>query len=108
MGAMMIIYEVNLSIDKGIYSKFELWLTAHVKEMLQFPGFIQAFIFKEEQGDVFDQHKLTVQYQLENRVYLETYFSEFAPKMREEGMKLFGDNYSATRRIFETQAVISK
>ena len=76
--------------------------------MLQFPGFIQAFIFKEEQGDVFDQHKLTVQYQLENRVNLETYFSEFAPKMREEGMKLFGDNYSATRRILETQAVISK
>ena len=104
----MVIYEVNLSIDKSIYSKYKLWLNDHIKEVLQLPGFVQAYLLKEEQNEVFDQHKLTVQYQLESRSDLERYFTEFAAKMREEGTKLFGEKYSATRRIFETQVVILK
>ena len=61
----MVIYEVNLAIDEGIYTEFRLWLKEHVNEMLQFPGFIQASIFKPELNEASDQEKLTIQYQLE-------------------------------------------
>lgn len=104
----MIIYEVNLSIDERIYSEYLSWLNNHAKQMLRFPGFIQASIFKEEQAEVLEQPRLTVQYHLESRRDLERYFTEFASKMREEGLQRFGDKFSATRRIFEAQVVIIK
>lgn len=43
----MVIYEVNLSIDEEIYEQFKSWLKSHVKEMLQFPGFIKAQILRK-------------------------------------------------------------
>jgi hypothetical protein len=104
----MFIYEVNLTIDGDIFAEFKLWLREHVSEMLLFPGFIQASIFKLEQDEINDQEKLTIQYQLESRGDVERYFTEFAAKMREEGIKRFKDQFSATRRIFEVQEIISK
>jgi antibiotic biosynthesis monooxygenase (ABM) superfamily enzyme len=104
----MVIYEVNLAIDEGIYTEFRLWLKEHVNEMLQFPGFIQASIFKPELNEASDQEKLTIQYQLENMDDLERYFTEFAAKMRAEGIKRFSDKFSATRRVFKVEEIISK
>ena len=104
----MIIYEVNLSIDEDIYPQFQLWLKKHATEMLQFPGFIKASILKREKDKIFQQEELTVQYQLENRADLQRYFVEFALGMREEGIKLFNNKFSAERRIFEVQDNILK
>lgn len=104
----MVIYEVNLAIDKDIYSQFQSWLNEHVREMLQFQGFIEARILKPENENVSDKEKLTVQYQLADRGSLDIYFSQFAPKMREEGIKKFSDKFSAERRIFEVQHHILK
>lgn len=104
----MIIYEVNLAIDGDIYSQFQLWLKEHAKEMLQFPGFLKASILKPENEDVTGKEKLTVQYQLENRESLNVYFSQFSAKMREDGIRMFKDKFSAERRIFEVQDDISK
>ncbi|WP_454782839.1 DUF4286 family protein [Legionella sp. WA2022007384] len=103
----MVIYEVNLAIDGDIYPQFQLWLKKHVKEMLQLPGFIQASILKPENENT-NQEQLTVQYQLEDRESLNVYFTEFALKMREEGLKLFQDKFSAQRRVFEVAANIFK
>ncbi len=104
----MVIYEVNLAIDLEVYPQFQLWLKTHVKEMLQFPGFIKASILKPEQELVAGQEKITVQYQLKNRDALDVYFEEFAPKMREEGIRLFKDRFSAKRRIYEVEETINK
>ncbi|CAM2740789.1 Uncharacterised protein [Legionella steigerwaltii] len=100
----MVIYEVNLAIDGDIFPQFQLWLKKHVKEMLQLPGFIQANVLKPETEETTDQEQLTVQYQLENRDFLNVYFAEFAPKMREEGLNLFQNKFSAQRRVFEVHA----
>lgn len=104
----MVIYEVNLFINKAIYSEFQLWLINHVKEMLTFPGFIQASILKPEDELKQEMEKLTVQYQLEDRESLTTYFNKFAAKMREDGINRFNDKFSAERRIFEVQENILK
>lgn len=101
----MIIYEVNLSIDKDIYPKFYLWLKKHAKEMLEFQGFIQAIILKPENQQLSNKEELVVQYKLENRESLTHYFTEFAPKMQGEGINLFKNKFSAKRRIFEIQNI---
>ncbi|MCX7116320.1 MAG: DUF4286 family protein [Legionellales bacterium] len=102
----MVIYEVNLAINDEIYTEFRLWLKEHVNEMLQFQGFIKASILRPELDEASAQEKLTIQYQLENRDNLERYFTEFAAKMREEGIKRFNDKFSATRRVFEVEEII--
>ncbi|HAT2066057.1 TPA: DUF4286 family protein [Legionella pneumophila] len=104
----MVIYEVNLTIDPEIYVQFQAWLKKHVAEIIQFPGFMQGCILKQEKETIFGKEKLTVQYQLDNRANLSRYLSELAPKMREEGIHLFQDKFSAERRIFEVQDIILK
>ena len=42
---------VNLTIDREIIEDFSEWLREHVVEMLEFPGFKRAEIFKEESLD---------------------------------------------------------
>jgi hypothetical protein len=105
---MMVIYEVNLTINKDVYPEFGLWLKGHVKEMLQLPGFIKAKILKPENEPLLKQEKLTVQYQLENRAFLELYFTQFATEMRKEGLSRFPDKFSSERRIFEIEEHIAK
>ncbi|HAT1972123.1 DUF4286 family protein [Legionella pneumophila serogroup 1] len=104
----MVIYEVNLTIDTEIYSQFRSWLKKHAAEIIQFPGFMQASILKQEIEATSGKEKLTVQYQLDNRDNLARYLAELAPKMREEGFHLFQDKFSADRRIFEVQDIILK
>lgn len=104
----MVIYEVNLAIDGDIFTQYQLWLKEHVKEMLQFPGFIKACILKPETDFISSKEKLTVQYQLEDRESLAVYFNKFPAKMREDGINRFKDKFSAERRIFEVQENISK
>ncbi|MBA2652264.1 MAG: DUF4286 family protein [Tatlockia sp.] len=104
----MVIYEVNLAINEEVYTQFKLWLKKHAIEMLQFPGFIQANILKPEKEEMSGKEKLTVQYQLKNRKALEVYFEKFAPIMRQEGINLFKDKFSAERRIYEVQEMIIK
>lgn len=76
--------------------------------MLEFPGFLQASIMKHEREESANREELTVQYQLESRKDLDRYFSEFASGMREIGIKLFDNKFSAERRIFEVQAILQK
>lgn len=104
----MVIYEVNLNIDAEIYSQFESWLKGHAKEILQFPGFIQASIIKQDQATTSGREHLTVQYLLENRDALDKYFTDLAPKMREQGINLFKDKFSAERKIFDVKDIIQK
>jgi antibiotic biosynthesis monooxygenase (ABM) superfamily enzyme len=99
----MVIYEVNLTIDEGIFLQFESWLIEHAREMLQFPGFIRANILKPENENNSDKEKLTVQYELENRDALNVYFEQFAARMREEGINRFKNQFSAERCIFEVK-----
>lgn len=94
----MLIYEVNLDIQPDTYSAFKDWLDSHVKEMLQFPGFISAQILSAE------PNHLTVHYQLESRGHLEEYFGKHAARMRQQGIDAFGGQFQATRRILESVA----
>ncbi|HAT1774096.1 DUF4286 family protein [Legionella pneumophila] len=104
----MVIYEVNLTIEPEIFVQFQAWLKKHVAEIIQFPGFMQACILKQEKETKSAKEKLTVQYQLDNGDSLSRYLSELAPQMREDGIHLFQTKFSADRRIFEVQEIISK
>lgn len=105
----MVVYEVNLSIDNDIYNEYKSWLDEHIQEMLKFPGFINATVMHQAlDGDSSDTQKhLTVQYQIESVEDLKNYFEEHAPKMRGDGVNRFKGRFSATRRTFEVECVMT-
>ena len=69
--------------------------------MLATGKFTEAKIVKvlvqEEMGGT----TYSVQYGAQNREMLERYYNEDAPRMREEGLKLFGDKMLAFRTELE-------
>ena len=96
-------YEVRLEVDESIVGEVDVWLREHVVEMLRLPGFNSAEILDDAPLPVptDDKVRRTVQYQVESRDALTRYLREHAPKMREAGVKRFGDRMSATRRVLQ-------
>lgn len=104
----MVIYEVNLTIKNEIFNDYYNWLVEHIEIMLQFRGFRKAEIAKEiiPPNNINDTTKLTVHYSIENESDLDHYLNNYASSMRDDGIKKFGDKFSATRRIFRQTSVM--
>jgi quinol monooxygenase YgiN len=100
MSRTAVIYEVNLRPDPSIEAEFDEWLEHHVREMVRLPGFVGATIYRSEDpgsGEI----QRTTHYRLRDRAALEDYFREHAERMRADGIRRFGDRFSATRRILD-------
>lgn len=94
----MIIYEVNLEIQKVILSDYLDWLKLHISDMLKFDGFQSHQLFTIESEDK-NFVLLSVHYHVESRKKLQDYFDHHAIAMRDEAIKKFGDRFKANRRI---------
>ena len=94
----MVIYEVNLTISTKVYSKFINWLDSHIKEMLQFDGFVNYTIYKIDSNNI-NQKLICIHYKVNSKEHLDNYLSNNAYKMKQEGINLFNDSFTATRRI---------
>ncbi|NDI98689.1 DUF4286 family protein [Flavobacterium sp. LaA7.5] len=98
----MIIYNVTINIDDTVREQWLTWMTEkHIPEMLKTGKFTKAKMVKvlivEEMGGT----TYSVQYFTESKEMLERYYKEDAPKMREEGLQLFGDKMLAFRTELE-------
>ena len=94
----MIVYEVNLTIDSKIENECKSWLKKHVAEMLKFDGFQSAEIFEDENREQ-TVCRLVVQYKVSSRDNLQNYLDNHSTRMREEGARQLGNQFTATRRI---------
>ncbi|HQR49396.1 MAG TPA: DUF4286 family protein [Steroidobacteraceae bacterium] len=93
-----VIYEVNLEADAAIEGPFDTWLRDHIADLLQLPGFLSAEVLADaapREGRV----RRTVQYRLKDQAALDDYLANHAPRMRAAGVALFGDRYTAERRV---------
>lgn len=98
----MIIYNVTINIDDSVHEHWLRWMQEkHIPEMLGTGMFTEAKMVKvlivEESGGT----TYSVQFFTESKEKLEQYYNEFAPRMREEGARLFGDKMLAFRTELE-------
>ena len=93
-----VIYEVNLEADAEIEAAFDTWLRDHIADMLQLPGFRAAEVLGDASAPP-GKVRRTVQYRLTDQAALDRYLREHAPGMRTRGAKLFGERYTAERRV---------
>lgn len=91
-------YEVNLSVDSEVADDYAAWLGPHIKEILEIDGFLSAEWFEVE-GEEAGKMRWCIQYRVQNRTALETYFIEHAERMRGDGLERFGGRFTAERRI---------
>ncbi len=99
---MSTIYEVTLHMDRDLADEYDAWLREHVAEMLSLPGFLSAEISAIANDEAASKVGRVVHYRLENRAALDTYFHDHAKRMRDEGLRRFGDRVAASRRILSS------
>jgi hypothetical protein len=98
----MIIYNVTTNIHESVHEKWMIWMQhKHIPEVLATGKFISArmvrVLIEEEMGGT----TYSVQYITDSKATLEKYYQEDAPKLREEGIKLFGDKMLSFRTELE-------
>ena len=98
----MIIYNVTTNIHESVHDQWMIWmLHKHIPEMLATGKFSSArmvrVLIEEEMGGL----TYSVQYTTDSKATLEKYYQEEAPKLREEGIKLFGDKMLSFRTELE-------
>jgi len=102
----MIIYEVTTEIRPVIREQYDVWLTQHIQDMLEFKGFLSVqwglcLDNPLDNPNNTDWIHYQVQYKIQSRDDLEHYLTHHAAKMRQPAIDLFGDQLRTTRRILE-------
>lgn len=98
----MILYNVTTNIDESIHHQWLQWMQQiHIPEVLATGKFSSARLVKvlveEEMGGL----TYAIQYTTDSKATLQRYYDEDAPRLREEGSRLFGDKMLAFRTELE-------
>jgi hypothetical protein len=98
----MIIYNVTINIHESVHVQWLAWMQdKHIKDVLATGKFSSARMVKvlieEEMGGT----TYSIQYSTEHKATLEQYYLEDAPRLRAEGLALFGDKMLAFRTELE-------
>ena len=99
----MTIYEVNLNIQDTIYSDYYKWLKHHIELMMKQKGFIDYKIAMDVEHSE-NAKNVTVWYYLDSMDSLNNYLENHSKEMRDDGLRKFGNKFSANRRIFELES----
>ena len=98
----MILYNVTINIHESVHDQWMDWMQhKHIADVLATGKFTAARMVKvlveEDMGGI----TYSIQYSADNREMLERYYEEDAPRLREEGLRLFGDKMLAFRTELE-------
>lgn len=98
----MIIYNVTINIHESVHDQWLQWMQEkHITDVLATGKFTSARLVKvlieEEMGGT----TYSVQYSTDSKATLERYYQEDAPRLREEGQRLFGEKMLAFRTELE-------
>ena len=98
----MIYYNVTINIHESVHEQWLDWMqNKHIKDVIATGKFSSARMVKvlveEEMGGL----TYAIQYTTDSKETLQRYYNEDAPRLREEGAKLFGDKMLAFRTELE-------
>lgn len=96
------IYEVKIEADLEIAPQYGDWLKKHLAEVISAGGFLKGEIYEVESPP--KGYKCWVcHYHALNREQIEAYLEIHAPRLREDGVRRFGNRFRAERRILNFQ-----
>jgi len=98
----MILYNVTINIHESVHDQWMQWMQEkHINDVLATGKFSSARMVKvlveEEMGGT----TYSVQYTTDSKETLQKYYDEDAPRLRDEGYRLFGEKMLAFRTELE-------
>lgn len=99
----MVLYEVNITLEKEIYNEYLVFLKSHIQELCALSGFQYAKIFKVDDKNNNDNPKLVVHYYIDHPDNLTNYLTRHASAMRQEAISRFKDKFTIIRRVLLAQ-----
>jgi phosphoribosylamine-glycine ligase len=98
----MYIYNVTINVEESIHEAWLSWMkNKHIQEVLNTQKFQSARLVKVLVEEDMGGTTYSVQYFTDSKEKLDAYYLEDAPRLREEGMRLFGDKMLAFRTELE-------
>jgi phosphoribosylamine-glycine ligase len=98
----MIFYNVTINIDESVHNQWMKWMQEkHIQDVLATGKFSGARMVKVLVEEDMGGTTYSIQYTTDSKETLQRYYDEDAPRLREEGLKLFGDKMLAFRTELE-------
>ena len=95
-----ILYEVVITVAPEARADYLAWLKPHMDAMLTFDGFHSADLLVNSENE----NEITCHYRLQGMAAMNAYLEGPAKAMRADGVKRFGDQINAQRRILLNSA----
>ena len=100
----MIIYNVTIKLEHSIARDWRQWMLAeHIPMLLATECFYDAKLFRLLEQDDTDGPTYCAQYFCANMQDYQKYINDFAPRMRAETLKLWGNHLVAFRSLMQMQ-----
>ncbi len=96
----MMIYEVRVSLDASVADAWLDWIGPHMQHVVDTGCFTDATLERVIDPPE-DRSVFRVRYSFGHLADLRRYEADFAPALREEGLRKFGTAMQATRSVSE-------
>ncbi len=98
----MIFYNVTINIHESVHNQWMKWIQEkHIQDVLATGKFSGARMVKVLVEEDMGGTTYSIQYTTDSKETLQRYYDEDAPRLREEGLRLFGDKMLAFRTELE-------
>ena len=98
----MIFYNVTINIHESVHNQWMKWMQEkHIEDVLATGKFTAARMVKVLVEEDMGGTTYSIQYTTDSKETLQRYYDEDAPRLREEGLRLFGDKMLAFRTELE-------
>lgn len=98
----MLIYNVTTGVDKKIEQEWVIWMReVHIPDVMKTKMFHGYRMYRILAADESETVSYAVQYQASSIRQIERYLDDFAPALREEAKKKFGDKATSFRTLLE-------
>lgn len=98
----MLIYNVTTGIDRKIEQEWLIWMKEiHIPDVMATRMFVSYKMYKVLTTDDEDSVSYAVQYSAKSLNEVEIYLDKFAPPLREEVKKKFGDQQVSFRTLLQ-------
>jgi hypothetical protein len=98
----MLIYNVTVGVEKSIEQEWLLWMKeVHIPDVMRTQMFVGNKIYKVLTTEDDTNTSYAIQYTARSLNELEVYLEKFAPALREEVQRKFGDKQASFRTLLE-------
>jgi len=98
----MLIYNVTTGVDKAIEQEWLIWMKeVHIPQVMKTKMFLGYRIYRVLTAEDADTVSYAIQYQAQSISKIEHYLDKFAPALRDDAKKKFGEGAVSFRTLLE-------